>query len=87
MDKIITSLLLFLVGIQVHSQGLRDSLLSNATLEQCIQYAITHQPQVQQAQLDERITEYNIRSRLADWYPQIGFNYNLQHNFQRIVFF
>ena len=85
MNKTIISLLLFFVGIQVHSQGVKDSLLNDATLEQCIEYAITHQPQVQQAQLDERITEYNIRSRLADWYPQIGFNYSLQHNFQRIT--
>jgi len=82
MEKTILLLLLFHLGMQVHSQEVRDSLLNNATLEQCIHYAITHQPGVQQAQLDERITEYNIKSRLADWYPQINFNYLYQRNFQ-----
>jgi outer membrane protein len=53
------------------------------TLEQCIQYAIANHPEIRQAQLDERITDYSIQSKLADWYPQIGGNYNLQHYFQR----
>ena len=59
-----------------------DSLLQQATLESVIQYALTHQPAVQQALVDERITEEQIKTKLADWYPQIGFNYNLQHYFQ-----
>ena len=32
--------------------------------------------------LNEEITETIIKSRLADWYPQVNFNYTLQHNFQ-----
>lgn len=67
----------------VTAQNATDSLPRAATLEQCIQYAITHQPLIGEAQLDEQITEYNIRNRLADWYPQIGGSYTLQHNFQR----
>lgn len=72
---------------QAQAQPQPDSLPAGATLEQCIQYAITHQPVIAQAQLDEQITAYNIRSRLADWYPQIGGNYSLQHNFQRTTSF
>lgn len=53
------------------------------TLEQCIQFAVVNHPEIKQAQLDERITEYSIQSKLADWYPQLGGNYNLQHYFQR----
>jgi outer membrane protein TolC len=64
-----------------------DSLLTDATLQQCIQYALDHQPSVKQAQLQEEIVNYNIRSRLADWYPQIGGNYSVQHNFQRSTSF
>ncbi|HEV7332328.1 MAG TPA: TolC family protein [Flavisolibacter sp.] len=60
-----------------------DTLPVVATLEQCIQFALKHQPLIAQAQLDEQITEANIRGRLADWYPQIGASYTLQHNFQR----
>ena len=59
-----------------------DSLLQQATLENVIQYAISHQPVIQQSLLDEEITEQQIKNKLADWYPQINFNYNFQHNFQ-----
>ena len=57
------------------------STLEVATLESVVQYALKNQPVIQQSLIDERITESQIRSRLADWYPQIGFNYLFQHNF------
>ncbi len=57
-----------------------DSVLKDAGLQECIQYALKHQPSVQQYKLDEQITESNIKSRLADWYPQVNAAYNLQHN-------
>ena len=63
-------------------QNNNDSLLLQATLENCIHYALEHNPDLQNAKLDEAITETIIKSKLADWYPQINFNYNLQHNFQ-----
>src|ERR1700742_2158095 len=56
--------------------------LSNATLQACVQYALKHYPLVQQALLDEQITDRQIKSKLADWYPQIGLNANYQNNFQ-----
>ncbi|MEO7310614.1 MAG: TolC family protein [Chitinophagaceae bacterium] len=58
-----------------------DSLLAEVTLPSAIAYAIKHQPKVEQALIDEQITASNIRSKLADWYPQVNFNYSLQHNF------
>jgi outer membrane protein len=76
----VTSLL-----ILVHlakAQAPRDSLASSASLKQCIQYAIAHQPLVQQALIDQKIVESTIKSKLADWYPQVSFAYNLQNNFQ-----
>ena len=67
----------------VHAQSIAsDSLSSAATLEECIQYALNHQVDIRQAQLDEQITDRTIKSRLADWYPQVGFNYNIQHYLQ-----
>lgn len=60
----------------------KDSILINATLDKLVAYAIQHQPLVAQALIDEQITDNNIKARLADWYPQVNFNYNLQHNFQ-----
>ncbi|MEP6747241.1 MAG: TolC family protein [Bacteroidota bacterium] len=73
----------FLLSIVSVSQGQNgDSLLQSASLQNCVQYAIRHQPMIQQALLDEEITERQIRIKLADWYPQLNFNYNYQHNFQ-----
>ena len=86
--KKLLGVLLFLFTIQgLSAQGKKDSLPAVATLQQCIQYAITHQPVIEQSLIDEEITEYNIRYRLADWYPQIGAAYSLQHNFQRTTSF
>ena len=88
MKKILIALVISISATFAQSQSLRDSVvIGAATLEQCIQYALAHQPAIEQARLDERITDYNIRSRLADWYPQIGFGYSLQHNFQRTTSF
>jgi outer membrane protein len=58
-----------------------DSLLQDASLPNVIQYALKRQPLIQQSLLDEEITRQQIKSRLADWYPQLNFNYLLQHNF------
>lgn len=63
------------------SSTLGNGTLEKATLDEVVKYAIRNQPAIQQSVIDERITENNIKSRLADWYPQINFNYNLQHNF------
>jgi outer membrane protein TolC len=60
--------------------------LAKATLKECIQYAIQHNPDLQNAKINEDITETIIKSKLADWYPQINFTYNLQHNFQLPTF-
>src|SRR5688500_15439924 len=59
-----------------------DSLLREATLQNIIQYALKNQPLVQQSVIDEKITELQIKSKLADWYPQVNFNYLYHHNFQ-----
>lgn len=59
-----------------------DSLLQQASLQACVQYALTHQPMIRQSLIDEEITERTIKGKLADWYPQIAFNYNLQHYYK-----
>jgi len=63
-------------------QNAADSLLQNATLPNVVQYALRRQPLIQQSLIDEKTTELQIKSKLADWYPQINFNYLYQHNFQ-----
>ncbi|NIJ54955.1 TolC family protein [Dyadobacter arcticus] len=67
---------------QVIQESTKEApVLEQATLPEVVAYAIKNQPVIQQSLIDERITENQIRSKLADWYPQINFNYNLQHNF------
>jgi outer membrane protein len=51
-------------------------------VEACVQFALQHYPLVQQAMLDEQITDRQIKSRLAEWYPQIGLNASYQNDFQ-----
>lgn len=58
-----------------------DSALQTATLDNVVQYALAHQPAVQQAQIDEEITNKVIKGKLADWYPQINFNYEYRRFF------
>jgi outer membrane protein TolC len=64
------------------SQGEADSLLHNATLGACVQYALKHQPVVEQSLVNEQIANDEIKDKLADWFPQIGFAFNFQHNYK-----
>lgn len=52
------------------------------SLEGCIQFALQNNPEIHNAHLNEAYVETTIKSKLSEWYPQIGLNYNLQHNFQ-----
>jgi outer membrane protein len=59
-----------------------DTLLQQASLQDCIQYALKHQPIIQQSKTDEEITETTIKTKLSEWYPQVNAVYNLQHYIQ-----
>jgi outer membrane protein len=77
-------LLFFLVCFSFYVSAqttVKDTLLQEVTLKTAIDYAIKFQPAIQQSLIDEQITASNIKSKLADWYPQVNFNYNFQHNF------
>ncbi len=60
------------------SLGQSGDPLEVATLDKVVEYALAHQPNVQQAQIDEEITDKAIKGKLADWYPQVNFTYNYQ---------
>ena len=79
-------LFLFLPHTILAQSNNDSAFLSSATLQDCIQYAIRHNPDLQNAKINEDITETIIKSKLADWYPQVNFIYNLQHNFQLPTF-
>jgi outer membrane protein TolC len=74
--------ILFLPNFLFAQQNKNDSIPEKVTLQNCIQYALQHNPYLQNAKIDEAITETTIKSKLADWYPQVNLNYSLQHNFQ-----
>lgn len=69
------------------AQTVRDSLSSQATLSGCVEYALHHQPAVQQSILDESITGQNIRIALSGWMPRINAEGDYQHNIKLPVFF
>ena len=76
------ALLFLLISFAGMSQSnASDSVLKEVTLEKAVEYALRHQPVIQQSLIDEQITETRIKSKLAEWYPQVNFNYNYQHNF------
>ena len=79
-------LFLFLPHTILAQSNNDSAFLDSATLQDCIQYAIRHNPDLQNAKINEDITETIIKSKLADWYPQVNFIYNLQHNFQLPTF-
>lgn len=81
MRKIFIGSITCLLHFFVQAQPNHDSLPRKVNLQQAVDYSITHQPVVQQALVDQEITEANIKSRLAEWYPQVNFNYALQRNF------
>ncbi|MEO7120366.1 MAG: TolC family protein, partial [Ginsengibacter sp.] len=72
----------FFPCITIAQQNNKDTVIKQATLINCVHYAIAHNPDLKNAKLNEDITEAEIKIRLADWYPQLNFNYNYQRNFQ-----
>ncbi len=80
--KLATAITFFLSPLMLLSQvSVQDSLLTEVTLKNAIEYAIVHQPQVQQSLVDQEIVESTIKSKLSEMYPRVNFNYSLQHNF------
>lgn len=57
--------------------------LSNATLQECIDYALTNRPGVKQALIDQEIGETDIKSALSGWLPQINGTGTANHNFKQ----
>jgi outer membrane protein TolC len=62
-----------------------DKQLSNATLQEVIDYALNNRPGVKQSQIDEEIGERDIKSALSGWFPQINGNANYNNNLKQQV--
>ncbi|MFT4061710.1 MAG: TolC family protein [Edaphocola sp.] len=70
-------------AIRLNAQTPADTLVVD--LEQCTAFALQNSPLLQRSLLDKEITEQGIKSKLADWYPQLRFDGSYQHNFQLSV--
>lgn len=74
-----TILLWTISSPKLDAQTPRDTLPAKATLGDCINYAMIHQPAVQQSAINEDITKQDIRIALSDWLPQVNADANIQH--------
>jgi len=74
--------ILFALPLFTSAQQADSVLTSAADLSTVIKYAIANQPALRQSVINEEVTDLQIKNKLADWYPQVNFNYNYQHNFQ-----
>jgi len=54
----------------------------NATLEQCVQFALNNQPLIRQSRIDEQIADRNVRIGLSYWLPQVNGTANYARNIQ-----
>ncbi|NIG55935.1 TolC family protein [Chitinophaga sp. Cy-1792] len=79
-----TFLLLLCVTIPraAFSQQVDDSIPS-LSLQQCIDYALQHQPALQQAVIGTSIAKTTNQINQSGWYPQVGVTANLNHYLQR----
>ncbi|RAJ77292.1 outer membrane protein TolC [Chitinophaga dinghuensis] len=64
-----------------YSQG-RDTV-SSLSLKQCIDYALQHQPALQQTIIRTNIAKATNAINLSGWYPQVGVTANLNHYLQQ----
>jgi outer membrane protein TolC len=59
--------------------GTASDSIPALTLQQCVDYAMKHQPAVNMAQIYESITRASNSVAVSGWYPQVNVNGNLTH--------
>jgi len=82
--RVLSLLMIVTLGFRVSAAGsdrtAQDTLRGGSSLADCVQYALAHRPLLQQSRLDEDITRKEIAVKLADWFPQVNFNFYVQRN-------
>jgi len=68
-----------LLSITAFSQPVSPVADTALTLNQCIGYALKHQPFINQAQINESIVRTTNAINLSTWYPQVNISGNLTH--------
>lgn len=79
---------IYLVGsfmvLSVFARAQQDTatLPDGATVGDCVDYALKHYPGLQASYVNQKITNSQIKTKIADWYPQIAASAAGQHYFQ-----
>jgi outer membrane protein TolC len=71
-----------MLSVAAHAQQDSATLPDGATVSDCVDYALKHYPGLQASYVNQEITNSQIKTRIADWYPQIAANAAGQHYFQ-----
>ncbi|MCO5234151.1 MAG: TolC family protein [Chitinophagales bacterium] len=72
--------LLGLISISCLNVQAQEVFPENASLQQCIDYALKNQASIHIAEIDEQIAEKDIAASLSGWLPQVGMASNYNHN-------
>ncbi len=80
-------LILSSFSLSLFSQPGEDSLTDSVSLDQCLAWAMQHSPVVKQLELDERISQQDIRIAYSDWLPQITSSADYQYYLKQPVIF
>lgn len=81
-NLILLAVTFFCCSFKAFAQSSGKDTLTNASLPACVQFALKHQPTIRQSEIDEKIADATIRTKLADWYPQLNLDGYYQHNIQ-----
>ena len=88
MNRVTGALIALLVtGAAARAQDAPDTAeaLAEGTLQNCVAFALAHQPSIQQSLLDEKITDRLIWSSLSGWFPQVTLGISAQHYYNTPV--
>jgi len=77
---LVLALLCFAEAAFCQTPSQKDSLAGNVSLQNCVRYALSHQPSVKKSLLEEEIVDRAISGRIAAWYPQLNFSSYIQHD-------
>lgn len=78
---IFTFLLIHCTCLAVQAQS-NNNPVERLTLQQCIDYAMVHQPALNRSQINVSITKLTNAINLSGWLPQVNASGNLTHYFQ-----
>lgn len=68
------------INVSAQNPSQENNFPPNATLQQCVDYALKNRANINIAQLDEEIGERDIASGLSGWLPSVNMSTNYNHN-------